>query len=68
MQTIQQPTPAKHYSVCMDSVNLLAELKVATQTTDVIDAITRNKEHLRIMLAKDFWTTEDLTPLRNAIL
>jgi len=68
MQTIQQLTPAKHYSACMDSVNLLAELKVATQTTDVIDAITRNKEHLRIMLAKDFWTTEDLTPLKNAIL
>jgi hypothetical protein len=26
----------------------------------------RNKEHLNIMLAKDFWTTENLTPLQEA--
>jgi hypothetical protein len=30
------------------------------------DCVRRNKDHLNIMLAKDFWTTEDLTPLRNA--
>jgi len=28
--------------------------------------LARNKEHLVLMLAKDFWTTEDLTPLRTA--
>jgi hypothetical protein len=28
---------------------------------------TRNQEHLEIMLAKDFWTTEDLQPLRDAV-
>jgi hypothetical protein len=33
---------------------------------DWADCLSRNKEHLQIMLAKDFWTTEDLTPLRNA--
>jgi hypothetical protein len=30
------------------------------------DTVARNKEHLNIMLAKDFWTTEDLTPLQEA--
>jgi hypothetical protein len=31
------------------------------------DALQRNKSHLEIMLAKDFWTTEDLQPFRDAI-
>ena len=31
------------------------------------DTIARNKEHLKIMLAKDFWTSEyDLKPLEKA--
>jgi hypothetical protein len=34
---------------------------------DVTSAIARNVEHLKIMVAKTFWTTEDLTPLHNAI-
>jgi len=33
---------------------------------DWADCLERNKEHLRIMLAKDYWTTEDLTPLQQA--
>jgi hypothetical protein len=31
------------------------------------DCVRRSKEHLEIMLAKDFWTTEDLQPFRDAI-
>ncbi len=58
---------AKHYSAAMDSVALIN----AGQPEDMLDAdwadcLSRNKEHLVIMLAKDFWTTEDLTPLRAA--
>ena len=33
---------------------------------DWSDCLKRNKEHLVIMLAKDFWTTQDLTPLETA--
>jgi hypothetical protein len=33
---------------------------------DWADTVARNKEHLKIMLAKDFWTTEDLTAIRAA--
>ena len=58
---------AQHYKAAMDSVNLINGSK-PTYMTDAMWAhcLTRNKEHLKIMLAKDFWTTEDLTPLRNA--
>lgn len=58
---------AQHYKAAMDSVNLINGGKPAFMTDAMwADCLTRNKEHLNIMLAKDFWTTEDLTPLRNA--
>ena len=58
---------AKHYSAAMDSVNLINGGKPENMTdADWADCLSRNKEHLVIMLAKDFWTTEDLTPLRTA--
>ena len=58
---------AQHYSAAMDSVNLINGEKPEGMTAeDWTDCLARNKEHLRIMLAKDFWTTEDLEPLRAA--
>jgi len=58
---------ARHYSAAMDSVNLINGGKPEHMSDiDWADCLRRNKEHLKIMLAKDFWTTEDLTPLRNA--
>jgi hypothetical protein len=66
----EQITPeqiAKHYSACMDSVNLINAGQPKDMTAkDWADTVARNKEHLNIMLAKDFWTTEDLTPLQEA--
>lgn len=66
----EQLTPeqiAKHYSAAMDSVNLINAGKLETMSdADWADCLSRNKEHLTIMLAKDFWTTEDLTPLQQA--
>ena len=58
---------ARHYSAAMDSVNLLNAGKPEGMTDeDWADTVARNKEHLNIMLAKDFWTTEDLAPLQAA--
>jgi hypothetical protein len=58
---------ARHYSAAMDSVNLINGGKPEDMTdADWADCLSRNKEHLVIMLAKDFWTTEDLTPLQQA--
>ena len=68
--TIDTQTPeeiARHYSAAMDSVNLINAGKPERMTAEEWTAcVARNKEHLQIMLAKDFWTTEDLTPLRTA--
>jgi hypothetical protein len=67
---VEQPTAeqiAKHYSAAMDSVNLINGAKPeGVEDADWADTIARNKEHLNIMLAKDFWTTEDLAPLQAA--
>ena len=58
---------AKHYAACMDSVNLInAGKPEQMDDTEWADTVARNKEHLKIMLAKDFWTTEDLAPLQAA--
>ena len=61
----------KAYSAAMDSVNLvnrfLADPPSYMSEREVADAIQRNVDHLKIMVAKDFWTDEDLTPLTDAI-
>jgi hypothetical protein len=59
---------AQHYSAAMDSVNLINAGQPEGMTDeDWADTVKRNKEHLKIMVAKDFWTTEDLTPFNDAI-
>jgi hypothetical protein len=58
---------AKHYSACMDSVNLInAGQPEGMEAAEWDDIVARNKEHLNIMLSKDFWKDEDLTPLQQA--
>jgi hypothetical protein len=72
MMELTQEEIQKHYDAAMDSVNFINEL-IAGQhdermtAEEKADAIQRNKDHLEIMIAKDFWTTEDLTPFQNAI-
>jgi hypothetical protein len=57
----------KHYDACTDSVNLInAGQPEGMEDAEWADTVARNKEHLNIMLAKDFWTTEDLAPLQAA--
>ena len=58
---------ARHLSAAMDSVNLInAGQPEGMEDADWADCLERNKSHLKIMLAKDFWTTEDLKPLQDA--
>jgi hypothetical protein len=69
-EIIEKPTAeeiAQHYSAAMDSVNLINAGKPEGMTAeDWADTLARNKEHLKIMLAKEFWTNENLTPLEEA--
>lgn len=62
---------AQDYSAMQDSVNLLDEMRTnpPEDMTDeeVADCISRNVEHLELMVAKDYWTDEDMTEVNAAI-
>ena len=59
---------AQHYSASMDSVNLITDGQPAgVSDDDWADTLQRNKDPLDIMIAKDYWTDENLTPLKNAV-
>jgi hypothetical protein len=67
IELTEQEQIAKHYSAALDSVALINAGKPEDMLdADWADCLSRNKEHLVIMLAKDFWTTEDLAPLQAA--
>jgi hypothetical protein len=66
-ETLTPEQIAKHLSSAMDSVNLINAGQPEGMTAEEwADCLSRNKEHLKIMLAKNFWTTENLTPLQEA--
>ena len=68
MEDLTSEQIAQHYSAAMDSVALLnAGQPEGMDDADWADTVSRNVEHLKIMVAKDFWTDEDLTPFSNAI-
>ena len=62
---------AQHYSAMQDSVNLIDEMRTnpPEDMTDeeVADCISRNVEHLEIMVAKEWWGDEDMTAANAAI-
>jgi hypothetical protein len=68
MEDLTPEQIAQHYKAAMDSVNLLNAGKPEEMSDeDWADCAKRNKDHLEIMLAKDFWTDEDLKPLQDAV-
>ena len=59
---------AQHYTAMGHSVNLLnAGQPEDTSDADWADTVSRNVEHLQIMVAKDYWTTESMTAANAAI-
>lgn len=59
---------AKNYSAALDSVALINELMaLSSRDAEQTATVARNVEHLELMVAKDYWTSEDLGPLNNAI-
>ena len=63
---------AQHYTAMGHSVDLINAI-VAGDYDETMDAderadcVSRNVEHLEIMIAKDFWTIEDMTDAEDAI-
>jgi len=68
---VETPTAeqiAKNYSAAMDSVNLINGAKPENETdAEWAATLQRNKAHLEIMVAKTYWTTENLQPFHDAI-
>jgi len=63
---------AQHYTAMGHSVDLInaiiaGEAMADDDAADKQDCVDRNVEHLKIMKAKDFWTTEDMTAVDAAI-
>ena len=59
---------AQHYSACMDSVNLInAVVAAPADYADDETVLQRNVDHLALMVLQDYWTTEDMTPLNDAV-
>jgi len=68
MNEITAEQIAKHYSAAMDSVNLInAGKPELMEDAEWADCLQRNRDHLEIMVAKDFMQGQDLAPLIAAI-
>jgi hypothetical protein len=63
---------AQDYKAMGDSVELINGIidgsKMADESEeDKKDTVKRNVKHLEIMVAKDYWTNEDMTAVNKAI-
>ena len=59
---------AAHYTAMGHSVDLLNAGKPEDmEDADWTDTVSRNVEHLQLMVAKDYWTSEDMTAVNAAI-
>ena len=59
---------AQQYSAMLDSVAVIVAAKSDPDLlADDETLISRNVEHLVIMLAKDFWTNEDMASVNAAV-
>ena len=68
MENITAEQISQHYKAMGDSVDLINAGQPEGMTDEEwADCLKRNVEHLKIMLAKDFWTTEDMTAVNAAI-
>jgi hypothetical protein len=72
MDEITAEQIAQHYVAVGHSVDLINAIIAGTamaedDASEKQDCVNRNVEHLEIMVAKDFWTTEDMTAANAAI-
>jgi hypothetical protein len=59
---------AQNYTAMGHSVDLINGSKLDNMTDEEwSETVDRNKEHLRLMVAKDYWTDENMTAVNAAI-
>lgn len=67
-QTISEEQIAANYAAMLHSVDLINGSKPSWMSDDAWnDMVETNKEHLRTMVEKDYWTDEDMTSVNEAI-
>lgn len=67
-ETLTAAEIAQHYSAALDSVTVITDLMaLSSRDADQTATVARNVEHLQLMVAKTYWTTEDLAPINSAI-
>ena len=72
MDEITAEQIAQHYTAMGHSVDLINAIIAGTAmaddgAADKQDCVDRNVEHLEIMVAKEFWGSEDMTAANAAI-
>ena len=72
MDEITAEEIAQHYTAMGHSVDLInaiiaGDAMADDDAADKQDCVDRNVEHPELMVAKDFWTTEDMTAVNAAI-
>ena len=72
MDEITSEQIAQNYSAMGDSVDLInaiiaGDTMADDDAADRQDCVDRNVEHLELMVAKDYWTSEDMTAVNAAI-
>ena len=68
MDEITEEQIAENYTAMGHSVALLNAGKPERMENDEwTDTVSRNVEHLQLMVAKDYWTDENMTAVNAAI-
>ena len=72
MDEITAEEIAKHYTAMGHSVQLITDVIAGDAMADEEaeerqGCVDRNVEHLELMVAKDYWTDEDMTAVNAAI-
>ena len=72
MEELTTEEIAQNYTAMGHSVDLINAIIAGTEMADDTAedkqaCVDRNVEHLEIMVAKDYWTDEDMTAVNSAI-
>jgi hypothetical protein len=72
MEELTTEEIAQNYTAMGHSVDLINAIIAGTamaddEAEDKQDCVDRNVAHLEIMVAKDYWTSEDMTAVNSAI-
>ena len=72
MEELTTEEIAQNYTAMGHSVDLINAIIAGTAMADdeaeeKQDCVDRNVAHLEIMVAKDYWTSEDMTAVNSAI-